>query len=252
MVQYTSRSQLKDHARDKMAGQYGNAILMSICEGLITFSLTFAVSMIFTMISTIQILMGGSGESSLAEFLLLTLCTTICSVFTGIFRTGTTLFYLNLSCGRPATISNLFYGYKYMFKKSLTISAVVILLNAVCSLPYEICYFLMGKSTDKVPLALLCIAFIIIGMCVYLPIAFGLSQSFYLLLDFPQYSASEIMKLSFRIMKGHKWELFCLRLSFIPMYLLGLLSFGIGNLWVKAYQSMTCSLYFLDLMQGEH
>ena len=109
MVQYTSRSQLKDHARDKMAGQYGNAILMSICEGLITFSLTFAVSMIFTMISTIQILMGGSGESSLAEFLLLTLCTTICSVFTGIFRTGTTLFYLNLSCGRPATVSNLFY-----------------------------------------------------------------------------------------------------------------------------------------------
>ena len=62
----------------------------------------------------------------------------------------------------------------------------------------------------------------------------------------------ELMKLSFRIMKGHKWELFCLQMSFLPLGFLCLLSFGIGTLWLVPYMNMTQTLYFLDLMQNEH
>lgn len=254
MIQYTSRAELKEKARDQMAGRYGNAILMSICRGLIVFSLTFAISMTFSTILTVRILMGGSGETSLAEYLLLTVCTTLVSIFAGVFQTGITLFYLNSACNRPATVANLFYGFKYLFQKSLGISAVLVLLNTVCTLPYDICYFLLraGKGYDSVTMAILCIVLMVVGMCIYLPLALGLSQSYYLLLDFPQYSATELMKLSFRIMKGHKWELFCLQLSFLPLGLLCLLSFGIGTLWLAPYMSMTNTLYFLDLMQGEH
>ena len=54
MIQYASRAQLKEKARDQMAGHYGNAILLSICRSLIVFSLTFAVSMTFTMILTVR------------------------------------------------------------------------------------------------------------------------------------------------------------------------------------------------------
>lgn len=59
MIQYASRAQLKEKAREQMAGHYGNAILLSICRSLIVFSLTFAVSMPFTMILTVRTLMGG-------------------------------------------------------------------------------------------------------------------------------------------------------------------------------------------------
>ena len=52
-------------------------------------------------------------------------------------------------------------------------------------------------------------------------------------------------------MKGHKWELFCLQMSFLPLGFLCLLSFGIGNLWLVPYLNMTQTLYFLDLMQNE-
>lgn len=58
MIQYASRAQLKEKAREQMAGHYGNAILLSICRSLIVFSLTFAVSMTFTMILTVRTLMG--------------------------------------------------------------------------------------------------------------------------------------------------------------------------------------------------
>ena len=62
MIQYASRAQLKEKAREQMAGHYGNAILLSICRSLIVFSLTFAVSMTFTMILTVRTLMGGSAR----------------------------------------------------------------------------------------------------------------------------------------------------------------------------------------------
>ena len=52
-------------------------------------------------------------------------------------------------------------------------------------------------------------------------------------------------------MKGHKWELFFLQMSFLPLGFLCLLSFGIGNLWLVPYMNMTQTLYFLDLMQNE-
>ena len=129
MIQYASRAQLKEKARDQMAGHYGNAILLSICRSLIVFSLTFAVSMTFTMILTVRTLMGGSAETSLTEYLLLTACTTLLSIFAGVFQTGITLFYLNTACNRLAVTANLFYGFKYLFKKSLGVSAVLILLN---------------------------------------------------------------------------------------------------------------------------
>lgn len=254
MIQYASRAQLKEKAREQMAGRYGNAILLSICRWLIVFSLSFAISMTFSMVVTMRVLMGGSGDTSLTEYLLLTACTTLLSIFAGVFQTGITLFYLNTACNRPATIANLFYGFKYLFKKSLGISAVLILLNTLCTLPCNICYFLLrtGKGFDNVTMAVLYIVLMIIGMCIYIPLALGLSQSYYLLLDFPQYSATELMKLSFRIMKGHKWELFCLELSFLPLGFLCLLSFGIGTLWLVPYMNMTKTLYFLDLMQNEH
>ncbi len=253
MIQYASRAELKEKARDQMAGRYGNAILLSICRGLIVFSLSFAVSTTFSMIVTIRVLAGGSGDTSLTEYLLLTACTTLLSIFAGVFQTGIILFYLNSACNRPATIANLFYGFKYLFKKSLGISAVLVLLNTLCLLPCDICIFLLRSGVgDTVTMAVLTIVFMIIGLCIYLPLSLGLSQSYYLLLDFPQYSATELMKLSFRIMKGHKWELFCIQLSFLPLGFLCLLSFGIGALWLAPYMTMTHTLYFLDLMQQEH
>ena len=64
MTQNTSRSQLKEKARDQMAGHYGNAILLSICRSLIVFSLTFAVSLTLTMVLTVRTLMAGSAEAA--------------------------------------------------------------------------------------------------------------------------------------------------------------------------------------------
>ena len=65
---------------------------------------------------------------------------------------------------------------------------------------------------------------------------FSYSMSFYVKVDHPEYDYSQCITESRKLMKGHKWELFVLRLSFIGWYIVGILCLGIGVLWVNTYQ----------------
>ena len=48
-------------------------------------------------------------------------------------------------------------------------------------------------------------------------------------------------------MDGHKWQLFCLDLSFIGWYLLGALCFGIGTLFVEPYHQVARANFYAEL-----
>jgi uncharacterized membrane protein len=52
--------------------------------------------------------------------------------------------------------------------------------------------------------------------------SFSYSQTYFILKDHPDYSASKAIKKSKRLMKGHKWKLFLLGLSFIGWWLLSI------------------------------
>jgi uncharacterized membrane protein len=75
-------------------------------------------------------------------------------------------------------------------------------------------------------------------------------QAFYLLHDFPQYSAGELLHMSRKLMAGHKGRLFYIYVSFIPLILLSLLSCGIGLLWVSAYMTATRTEFFLNIIRN--
>ena len=64
---------------------------------------------------------------------------------------------------------------------------------------------------------------------------YSCSMAYFVLADNPDMTASEALRESRRIMKGHKWELFCLELSFIGWIILSVLTFGIGLIWLVPY-----------------
>jgi uncharacterized membrane protein len=68
-------------------------------------------------------------------------------------------------------------------------------------------------------------------------------------LDYPDLSVSEILKMSVKIMNGKKRDLFYVRLSFLPLFLLVLITFGLGLFWFLPYYQVTMALYYLDLMK---
>ena len=258
MKQYRTISDLKDHAKELLTGRFGGAVLANAIPPLLTYTFTFLFTMISTFVVTFQIMMnnpdalenaaatGSNIGLSVATYVF----TQILAIFIGVFGTGIALYYLKIASGRPASVSDIFYGFKHTFKKSVTISAVGVLINAICLLPYNYFYFLYSAEGST---KLLLYAFIslCIGMVIYIPIALGISQSYFLLLDFPKYNAKEVILLSVRIMKGRKRKLFLIELGFVPLMLLSLLTFGLGDLWLTPYTNMTMALYFLDIMKPE-
>ncbi|MBR1573750.1 MAG: DUF975 family protein [Bacteroidales bacterium] len=66
----------------------------------------------------------------------------------------------------------------------------------------------------------------------------------YLLKDQPELSPMEVIRTSRKMMKGHKFDLFYLHLSFIGWALLCVFTLGIGYLWLMPYiASAECAFY---------
>lgn len=61
---------------------------------------------------------------------------------------------------------------------------------------------------------------------------FSYALSFYIALDNPKKSSLDCITESRKLMKGHKWQLFCLGFSYIGWFILVVLTLGILGLWV--------------------
>ena len=69
----------------------------------------------------------------------------------------------------------------------------------------------------------------------------------YLLYDYPELSVREAMKISREMMRGHKWDLFVLDLTFIGWIILSIFTLGLGILFVEPYQQAARSAFYEDL-----
>lgn len=80
--------------------------------------------------------------------------------------------------------------------------------------------------------------------------AFAYAMTPYILVEHPEYSASQAIAKSEEMMKGHKVELFWLELSFIGWYILSILTLGIGFLWLEPYVQCAVAAFYNDLKGG--
>ena len=70
----------------------------------------------------------------------------------------------------------------------------------------------------------------------------------YLLLDYPDLSAKEVLQKSRRLMKKHRLPLLYLELSFLPLWLLSVCSFGFAAFWVYAYRNAALAAFYHRLI----
>ena len=77
--------------------------------------------------------------------------------------------------------------------------------------------------------------------------AFSYSLAFYILSEDPNIGAMEAIDKSKKMMYGYKWKYFCLGLRFIGWILLGILSLGIGFLWIIPYMSVSSAKFYEDV-----
>lgn len=236
MNRYKSSSQLKSLARGQLLGKYPVLIGAFLLSQLVMFILS-SLSLLFVDTTTVI--------GSVIDFLV----TFIISLFGGIFSAGQAYIYLNISCGRTCRATDVFYGFKQHPDKALLLQLVISGISTVSVLPGYFFMLIANYTFDIVWIFPTCITLIIGGViATYFSLAF--SQVYYLLLDFPDYSVKQLLSLSMKIMKGHKARLFYITISFLPLYLLALVSCGVGMLWVTPYVNATMTNFYLDLIQN--
>lgn len=89
------------------------------------------------------------------------------------------------------------------------------------------------------------------GTCLFLVPGIILSYSYamvpYILEERPLFSVTKAMRESRKMMKRHKWRLFCLRLSFLGWRILGILTLGLGNLYAIPYQKLAEAVFYNEI-----
>ncbi len=237
MNRYASSSQLKDKAKEQLTGHYGLLIGIILVTGLISITINSILDIFVPM------------SAGTISYILSVAVTFLVSVFMGVFNAGTALVYLKFASGGTASLSDIFYGFAHHIENTLTVSLVMNVLSIVLTLSYSIPYriYLMTWDSRYLFVIIPCLA---AAMVIYVPLSLGLSQCYYLMLDFPDKPAAEILKASFRIMRGQKGRLFYMELSFLPLLLLGAVSL-VGILWVIPYMQMTFAAFYFDIMKQE-
>ena len=82
--------------------------------------------------------------------------------------------------------------------------------------------------------------------------SYAYSQAYFLAKDHPDWSAEKCIHESRMMMQGHKWRLFVLDLSFIGWFLLGILSLGIGFLWIEPFVYATHVKFYNELLREKN
>lgn len=77
--------------------------------------------------------------------------------------------------------------------------------------------------------------------------AFSYSMAFFIMNDNPEIKPLEALKQSRLMMKGYKWKLYTLYLSFIGWALLGVASLFIGFLWITPYIYLSVANFYENL-----
>ena len=145
-------------------------------------------------------------------------------LLSGPFNLGIHISALDVSRKQPVSVGSLFEGFK-SFGDSLTLY----ILNAIFIFLWSLLLVIPGIIK-----------------------AYSYSMGYFILADRPDLSGNQARKRSMYLMKGHKWQLFCLDFSFIGWYLLSLLTLGILAFWVYPYHMTARAEFYNELLVEEN
>ncbi|MBD5550510.1 MAG: DUF975 family protein [Lachnospiraceae bacterium] len=255
---YMTYTQLKTSAKARMTPVMGRLV----GAAAIQIGCTFLIS----RVSSIPALFTNSFA---LQILLYFLSSILCGTLTGILEAGLCYLFLKLYCNRPFSAGDLFYAFTRQTKTCLGLSFIMSLISTIPTMPAYAFFLRFSISMEKMNLTaissnmdasavtippemlnLLSIALFCYTPALIITTILDLiySQVYYLMLDFPSCSVKELFGKSRLLMHGHKGRLFYIRVCFIPLILLGIMTCGIGMLWIAPFMYAVQTEFYLDLV----
>ena len=108
----------------------------------------------------------------------------------------------------------------------------------------------VAMMTENRIMLLIGIALMIAGFIPAIVKTYSYAMTPYFLADCSAVRATDALKLSKRVMSGHKWEFFVMQLSFLGWILLSVLTLGLLDLfYVGPYMSSSFATYYLEVRE---
>ncbi len=177
---------------------------------------------------------------------------------------GYVKFNLNLVDYKNAQFSDLFSqfnrfgeGFLVQFLRGLFVGlwtmvflgpALIFLLIGVAAVAVN------GDLASAVLLIFMLLFYVLLiaGVCMGTYKQYSYSMSAYILYENPGMGTNNAIKESIQLMKGNKWRLFCLNISFIGWGILCLFTLGIGLLWLKPYQEASYAAFYREIKRERY
>jgi uncharacterized membrane protein len=81
--------------------------------------------------------------------------------------------------------------------------------------------------------------------------SYSYAMIYYIKADHPEYGWKECLDESEKMMKGNRWKLFTLQLSFIGWAFVAFFTCGIGSFWVSAYSQTANAAFYEELKAAQ-
>ncbi len=232
---YKTSTELKANARGILLGNYGRVVPAQLMYLLFVYIVDGLNGGVLTV-----------GNFSFLRSALAFGLAFIAAVLTELLKFGLCRFYMNVCCNFPASVSDLFRGFRFADDRPARIG-VLLVSRMIFYLCPSFAVFALYAITNNHYLLPLASLVAVIGMVFYYIFRLNMSQCYYLLLDFPEKDANEIIRLSKWLMQGQKMRLFYLQVSLIPIILLSIIPCGIGLLWAMPYANTSFACFHLNL-----
>lgn len=228
-MNYKSVNEIKSISRDKLLGKYGTAI------GAILFIKIFGIVALMITSSV-------ANAGSIMYLLILA----VFALIEGVFAFGEQTIYMKISTGNNAAVSDMFSVFKGKADEAIAVRLyfvlVVVGLTVVGELGFGFIYRLGANMLLPALAWLILVAMIFVAFYLNYALVLPLAH------DFPDMKTIEVFKKSRSLMRGRKKSLLGALAGFLPLAVLGIISFDIGSLFVHAYFKMTITEFYFDRM----
>ncbi len=232
MRQPKNIAMIKATARERLIGRYGT---------------TIGATILFLLIQVLisDIIISVINPTNIITYVIYMFSVILVDILFGVFYSGIAYLYMNVIYAQPVRTKDIFHGFTSHPDKAILIQLPFAAAGALQTIPISILRnFYMNQRGSVVFYGLLAAA--LLGFAVNVIVTLFYSQGYYILQDFPDRSAFEILRTSVNLMRGNKLRLFKLYLSFIPLIIFGTLAFFIPLLWVDCYMESSLAAFYQD------
>lgn len=238
---------IKARARENLLGKYGPIIGTTLLIYLISGIISACFSPMLEQAGFFQY-----AVYYVADFII--------AMLINFFYAGINVMHLKAGRGEKGTVTDLAFPVKNGTNRFLIVAAVLTVITLIQGIPsvlltnqFHLDSLLTGNFEALNLQMIFSLSVItIIASIISLILLLDFALAFYFLIDNPDMTAKEALVNSHQYMKGNKLRLFFQYISFVGLYLLGILTAGIAYLWLIPYMDQSVAVFYETLVKPEN